>query len=56
MFDYLSDVLKNWKNVKDVSLITGFNLNGEDIGSVYGVAYGGYKMLVGIVRANADKE
>lgn len=54
MFDYLSNVFGNWPNIKQVTLITGEDIDNTEAGSVFGVAYGAYKLLVGLVRADAD--
>lgn len=57
MFDYLSNILTNWQNIEQVNLITGKDIDHNDVGSVFGVSYGAYKILVGLVRADAaDKE
>lgn len=52
MYEYLSGILKSWRNIKNVTLLEGRDFDGNSVGSVYGVAYGGYVILANLVRSN----
>lgn len=54
LFDYLKGVLGNWQNIEFVESINGY-ANGEDVGSVYGVAGGAYNLLTALY-ANEKEE
>lgn len=45
LYDFLRNALKSWENIEDINLIKGRDLNGQDVGAVYGVSYGGYTLL-----------